>query len=157
MEAWRNVTSGQIYVWELWNHKGAHMYVDRAEISCCGVREIALLSAHRDAESAMKSFVEETSPEVNTYYSDVPHRRDKFRYALFSGTKRSKYVDWFATYIVANKLGEVVETGWNKNPNSGNQLKVCVWTIDWDALKKWSKGDEDGKGKSSPQVTPDDI
>src|SRR5258706_10363193 len=130
------------------------MHVDRAEISCCGVREIAMLSAHRDAEAAMKSFVEETST-VEDSWSSIRTRRDKFRYAIFSGTKRSKSVDRFAAYITANKLGEVIETGWNKNPNSGNQLKVCVWTIDWDALKKWSE--KDGKGKQSSPVTSDQI
>jgi hypothetical protein len=135
------------------------MYVDRAEIACCGIREIQNLSIHKAPETAMLSFVEQTSPEESYYDNSVLERRDKFRYAIFSGTKRSRYVDRFAAYILSNKLGEVVETGWNKNPNSGNQLKVCVWTINWDALKKWAAKQEgnDGKGKPSAPVAPADI
>lgn len=132
------------------------MYVG-TDISCCGIREIEELRSCRTAAAAMKAFVEKTSPEKSYYDGGVEMRRDKFRYAIFSGTKRSLYVDRFAAYIRDNKLGEVVETGWNRNPNSNNLLKACIWTIDWNALKEWSKEAEGGKRKPSAPVAPAEI
>lgn len=133
------------------------MLIESSDMACCGVREISSLSYYKTAEGAMKDFLTDTSPMPNDY--GPPYRRDKFRYAVFSGTKRSKYVERFSAFITTNKLGEVIETGWNKNPNSGNNLKVCVWTIDWEAVAAYRAVQEtkDGKGKPSKAVEAEDI
>jgi hypothetical protein len=137
------------------------MYVDDNGLNCCGIREISDLHHCRTAASAIRQFIYATEPIDYGGYNSVTYRRDKFRYAIFSGINKGsakvKYVDRLKAYILENKLGEVVETGWNVNPNSNNKLKVCVWTIDWEALKTWKEKQEakNGKRKPSTPVTPD--
>src|SRR5882762_10220520 len=103
-------------------------------MDCCGIREINNLKDHRDPESAMKAFMGEIAP-IEYAYGGGEQRRDKFRYAIFSGAgRRSLYAPRFAAYITMHNLGEIVHTGYHLNPNSMNQLKVWVWTVDHEAL-----------------------
>lgn len=108
------------------------MFVTR-EIACCGMREIGSLSAHRSPEEAMKAFAGQT---LKTHQN--------FRYVIFSeavyrpAANRRGYGRAFAAFIRSEKLGKVSTTGWNVNPNSGNNLKAWIWTVDWTALQKWA-------------------
>lgn len=117
---------------------------------CCGFREIGHLLEDSNPERMFASFLKATElrplsdwqkdrPEYQTKAYEQARRQDKFRYALFSGAnveipKRAIYSDKFAKFIEANKLGSVMASDWNLNPNSGNQLKVFLWTIDWDVV-----------------------
>jgi hypothetical protein len=40
-----------------------------------------------------------------------------------------------ATFIRKNKLGKLVESCWEENPNSGNMIKTWIWTPDVDELR----------------------
>lgn len=128
---------------------------------CCGLREAGGLSHSRTPTEALKEFWEETRT-IKHEWSSGPVRRNKFRYVIFSGTSRGKYAEKLKAHIEANKLGEVISTGYHKNPNSGNQLQVYVWTVDWEAFKKygelqrWEPYYEEekpnGKGSTSPET-----
>lgn len=100
-------------------------------LRCCGVREIGELSSLRSPVEQLRAFAREAYP----YNS-------RFRYALFSqARKRSKYGDLFAAFIREERLGTVIETEWKRNPNSGNPLKIFLWTVDHPAVKRWMKRD----------------
>lgn len=118
--------------------------------SCCGVREIAALFSSRSAEGAMRDFISEIKTERG--YGGYPIQKDKFRYAVFTGTVHSRAVPRFAAFIEANNLGEVICTGFNVNPNSNNRLKVYVWTVDHDAVQAWGK--KNGKRSKSAKAAP---
>ena len=107
-------------------------------VSCCGIREIGDLSSHKTPQQAVAAFVKQT---LKAY-------RSNFRYAIFSeavyegypGSRpRKPYGRAFAAYLKTEKLGRVAATAWNKNPNSGNNLKAWIWTVDWEALQAWEK------------------
>lgn len=103
------------------------MSLEVLELSgCCGLREITYLADHaRDPEDAARAFA-----------ADVEYDKN-FRYAIFTQAGvRSTYGVKFAAFILANGLGEVVETGWNTNPNTGSRLKVWVWTVNHRKLQK---------------------
>lgn len=108
--------------------------MDFTNVACCGVRELSGLSCHAcDPVQMMKSF-------TRIYTGNNPYCRsnDRFRYAIFSQAgKTSKYGLKFAAFIKEHGLGELVETGFHKNPNSGNYLKAWIWTVDHIAVRAW--------------------
>jgi hypothetical protein len=134
--------------------------------SCCGLRELAGLQSTASAEDAVKNVARSMQPhDERPPASGYPplQPRNRFRYIVFSGIPKNDYqrhvgdgryepypqgqaygigndyVEKLRDYIRKEGLGTVSETGYDLNPNSGHQLKVCVWTIDHDALDKWAK------------------
>lgn len=104
---------------------------------CCGIRELNNLSRFGNEVAALKSFAK--------FVYDPSKLNSQFRFAVFSEANnyrtKAGYGSRFAAFIRENKLGAVIETeGWATNPNSGNPLKVWVWTVDHDAVKEWVKG-----------------
>ena len=119
--------------------------------ACCGVREIHNLQQHRRPEEAIQEFGKHTygeDPNVPSeardrarmqYYYAYPYRNAnrRFRYAIFTqATKRATYGKKFAAYIKEHKLGDVIHTGFNVNPNTRRSVGLWVWTVDHDALKE---------------------
>jgi hypothetical protein len=94
-------------------------------LACCGIVEIAGLSEYDTPEDAFKDFARQLT------------RCRLFRYAIFSEASRKGYGSKFATFIKRNKLGSVVCTDWNINPNSEHTLKGWLWTVDRDAVRDW--------------------
>ena len=45
----------------------------------------------------------------------------------------------FADFLTKNKLGTVVHVGHQKNPNSGNNVDMWVWTPNEKAVMAWAK------------------
>ena len=130
------------------------MYL-KCDMCCCGIREIGNLQDTASPEAAMKDFMNEIAPHPS-YCTGRIESRDKFRYAIFSATQRSRYGTNFASYITEHKLGELIETGYNKNPNSRRMLKIWVWTLDHVALKKWKDEHmQKPKAKTRKQVAAD--
>lgn len=108
--------------------------------SCCGVREIGTLGAHRGPGEALWAFASEVGYNGIPGIANRGFGNDRFRFVIFSQAqsvpgKDLKYGDKFAAYIANHDLGEVISTGIHVNPNSGNHLKVFVWTIDHEAVK----------------------
>jgi hypothetical protein len=111
---------------------------------CCGLREISGLSSYSAHTRKMKTIDEHLSVMYWQVYHknpDYPTARENWRYAIFTEAWRQDgaqygYGEAFATYIREHGLGDVIETtGEHVNPNSGNVLKVWVWTIDHDAVR----------------------
>jgi len=100
-------------------------------LNCCGIREISGLCGYSTGAAAFKAYLRQTLRCGLTH----------FRYVIFSQANRDEdagsreeYGENFAAYLRDHKLGDVIETGEYVNPNSGNLLKVWIWTVDHDAV-----------------------
>lgn len=109
------------------------------------------------ADSAKRNNIDRATNPYGFAYITAPYgcfpspgQYSKFRYLTFteaqskdyftlSSPKTDGYGSKFADLIREAKLGTLVETGWEINPNSSNYLKVWVWGIDHAALMKWGK------------------
>jgi hypothetical protein len=62
-------------------------------------------------------------------------------FLLYTGVGYNRHIQRkFTAFIVQNKLGVVdIATQPSKNPNSGRNVTVYVWTIDRPALKKFNE------------------
>lgn len=124
-------------------------------LKCCGIKEIAGLSHHETTKGALKSFGELTYFAARNVKGPkeppvmVPAPIERFRYVIFSqantpgyleSLSRSKYGEKFAALILKERLGTLIETTPNINPNSNNMLRVWVWTIDHDRTKAYIEG-----------------
>lgn len=106
--------------------------IEGSDMSCCGVREMNGL------EDTPKETLQEMCAEICR--GECDHTRwPLFRYAIFSDTHRSRKGINLAAYIQRHRLGSVISTRWNVNPNSGNRLKVWTWTLNSTNLKTWWK------------------
>jgi hypothetical protein len=87
-------------------------------LACCGVRELADIRASIFPENALEA---------------LDHTKTAF--VVFTDVAPYEYGVSLAAYIRKRKLGTVVTMIPKKNPNSGNRLKVWLWSID---QKKWA-------------------
>ena len=115
-------------------------------MGCCGIKELTGLSYCVDAKTAMQDFAVLTClRKAEAYQKDgslkwIHAPVVNFRYVVFSQAhKESAYGLKFAAFIRDQGLGTLEETGFSINPNSGNQLKAWIWTVDHDALKSWAE------------------
>lgn len=108
------------------------------QYACCGVREVEHLSHHTSPYKAMVEF-------ARLVYNAQAPVMARFRYAIFTEAQspgkvvEDRYGSNFAAFITEKKLGEVVSTGYHINPNSHNQLRCWIWTVDHEALKVWAR------------------
>lgn len=97
-------------------------------VQCCGVRDLGGLGQFRTSVEAFLDMGRWLFGDTSQYAPS----RNQFRYAIFSQAREeSTYGHRFAAYIREHQLGELVETGFNVNPNSGNALKLWTWAINW--------------------------
>lgn len=112
------------------------------DMSCCGIKEISGISSRQDFTESFISF-------IGDHGFSPRDKKDKgfCRFLLFSQASRSPnpvrgYGENFKKWILAHKFGKVSSTGGDvKNPNSGNYLKIYIWTVDWEAIRKWFLAD----------------
>lgn len=111
---------------------------------CCGLREIGGLSQYNAAGGRRKTNMEHLADMFLLIYQpsrDYPNGRTHWRYAIFTeayvpGDQPQGYGSEFADFIKAKGLGLVVEAdGPQVNPNSGNMLRVWIWTVDHDTTR----------------------
>src|SRR5947207_1098090 len=114
---------------------------------CCGLREIAGLSHYED-DGKMKTCESHMADMWLSVYQPVkeyPNGKCNWRFAIFTEARYpdhptasyTTYGQRFAEFIRKNELGDLVETtGEHQNPNSGNFLRVWVWTVDDEATRR---------------------
>lgn len=100
------------------------MYIDG--IACCGVGEIDGLSEHDSAPHALEALLRD---------NNVP-RQPFIIFTQATSTRKEGYGDRFKAYLEKQGLGEVSVSGYRTNPNSGNFVKVFVWTVNQKAMGK---------------------
>lgn len=124
-------------------------------IQCCGLREMSSVSYFEgDPEGAMESFARKAYPHEtnqpcnvsqNGYHSHTAEWTGHFAHVVFSQAGKpnsspyfkNRYGVDFATLITKEKLGNLVESDWQINPNSTRPLKVWIFTPDKQAILKW--------------------
>jgi hypothetical protein len=107
-----------------------------APTSCCGLREISGLSYHNTPGEAMREFALGAT-RLNYVRSG---RVLVCSHVIFSAADGANdYGDKFAAYIRRHKLGTIAISRRLTNPNSGNPLKVWVWSINKTALLAWAR------------------
>jgi hypothetical protein len=127
------------------------------QMMCCGLRELHGLEweAREGPAYAMKEFIHAACPKRQEFkwrdgkYIKQYLSRLYFSHVVFSEAKdgAGAYGEQFAAYIKKNKLGDVVASQRRVNPNSGNQVKLWVWTLNKQELVKWAaKNIKDGDG-----------
>lgn len=125
-------------------------------MSCCGMRDLSGLSAHRTAKDAMIEFVRTSCPNASYYNWDTRKceklRRLNFSHVIFSEANDElyRYGESFATYIRRNKLGTVIASERRVNPNSGNRVKFWVWTLHKQNLVNWANRNTEAIRNNSP-------
>jgi hypothetical protein len=108
------------------------LVVTRSHISC-GVREVFGIQGYNEGSFyySPKLFIKHFWDGCND-----PSWERKFRFALFSTREvEFKVLDDVTKYITDNELGTVMRSAVQINPNSGNNIQVCMWDIDWNNLK----------------------
>jgi hypothetical protein len=118
--------------------------------SCCGLYELFELNQDRSAEQTLKQFVQKSGYKYKPLWTDNDEYDKPFSHVIFTAAHQRKakfddpehpsYGTRFAEFIKANKLGSVTESATTENPNSGNQLRVYVWAVDWTKVKAWDQG-----------------
>jgi len=114
------------------------------QLSCCGLRELSGLQGPDSPRMKMKEFIRTSCPRSGRYdfrsgrYSYVGSLR--FSHVIFSEARdgAGDYGERFAAFIRRNKLGDVVASLRRVNPNSGNQVKCWVWTLNKPNLMAWA-------------------
>jgi hypothetical protein len=93
----------------------------------CGVFEFDGLTSPRDF------FV-----QVNEKYSRNGFHFAPFAFLVFSDNKtQPKIGERVAKIIKGEGLGDIVETKYRKNPNSGRMIRVWVWAPKFKAVRKY--------------------
>lgn len=119
------------------------MEIEFKRLACCGVFELHRLCYFDTPQSAFLAYVDKTylrkekRMQLDNTIADVAYPFDHFRYVIFTQAKKMEhYGKAFAAFIEKHALGSVIHTTFNKNPNSGNFVKVWVWTVDHDACQR---------------------
>jgi len=114
---------------------------------CCGIRE---LDGVMSADNAMQALVE----AAESWYEND----NDGAYIFFSVTNKSKRGDEMAALIKKLRLGTVLVTKATKNRNSGNMLRMYVWTVNKNNFKSfWLKSktdDEELEKQAAREIKP---
>ena len=102
-------------------------------MECCGCREIDGL-ANRSPKKALQQIYFEAIDREDINSNDGLLN---FVFIIFTGVIKENYAQKFKKYLLDNKLGEVIETKTKTNPNSYNDIRVYVWTINRKAYGQW--------------------
>lgn len=98
--------------------------------SCCGIRELYRISA-MTPENIVYSV---------GYYIQEGETIDGAHFVFSDNTgEDNEYGGRLKRYIEEQGLGTVVQTPFAFNPNSNNQLRAYLWTLDREALATWTE------------------
>lgn len=106
------------------------------DTACCGLGEVDNINGEKPEE-----ILRNIKNNFKKFYPDDEWGYGEFNgtFLIFSDIRKKKYGKDLAKYIVKNNLGEVGTLPSNKNPNSGNSLKVWLWRINFITLAEWYK------------------
>lgn len=118
-------------------------------MGCCGLREITGLSLMRDRSvTTLKTDPKlAMSNVVATMLAPYPQERRIAKTisemnwidAVFTQANTTfPYGEDFRNYILDHRLGSVISNDFKRNPNSSNQIRTYVWTMDRSNLAKWA-------------------
>jgi hypothetical protein len=102
---------------------------------CCAVGELDHLGFSKSPQEALK--------DIGGHY----WHSDERAFIFFTEVRRKgrskkvtgRYGEKLKAYIKKHKLGTVIATDTKKNVNSGNHVRMYVWTVNKTNFKKWCK------------------
>lgn len=101
----------------------------------CGVWQMGGINWDGTPQTILTSFMAaRRTPEAGYYGRHLP----KKAFVLFSDNKMGRGL-LLSEYIQQNGLGTISETEWVKNPNSGRDIRVWVWTPNYTKLTSWAR------------------
>lgn len=103
-------------------------------LSCCGIAEFSGLCSN--PELVLREVAESTEW---CGLSDYSYTEFNGCYVIFSDTTPSKNLTKLVKYIRKYNLGTLASLPAKKNPNSGNMIKVVLWSINQTNFKRWCK------------------
>jgi hypothetical protein len=120
---------------EKWVYEGLTTGYKRGDLHCCGVKEIhGIQSRHmfRNRASEVYEYVDQ-SPiemlrEVQKLMNPLHLGRQRPFWVFTDATSMPQVGAALADFIRQHNLGTVLETTREHNPNSGNSVRVYLWT-----------------------------
>ena len=112
---------------------------------CCGVKELYPLQntpeeTFKDIFYPRDEFEMESAGTLyKDYWGWLERDRKYFPHVIFHDYDRRGCGLDFAGYIRKNSLGEILVTEARQNPNSGNMVRVFVWSPNYKACKSLLK------------------
>lgn len=142
-------------------------------LHCCGLKELAGISSFADPEALMIELVRpevpdkpvpgQIPPEPKTLYMDLSSHGSGYEkpqvvrcaFIAFTEARAAGYGKKLRDYIIKHKLGTVTETENKMNTNSGNNIRVYMWGVDFAALEQFRLNHPHKKKKkeSAPSIT----
>lgn len=114
--------------------------------TCCGVRDFDGLTGSRTKDIidsvSRDRFMYEENYRLGRFVVDKNTIVDnnKYRFVMFTDVSQNfKLSDNLIEFIKVNKLGKTTKVRQSTNPNSGNKLRIVIWTISDKGLKEWFK------------------
>jgi hypothetical protein len=102
---------------------------------CCAVREIGGLIASPTARAALQVVGPRLVNRINQ--CDVADGHASGHVMFTQAGEEFSYGIRFAAYLRRHRLGTIVATRFNMNPNSGRGVKVWMWQPHLPNLIKW--------------------
>lgn len=102
------------------------MSIEIVSMQCCGVDELHGIRDYERIAALLYDICEERFGNDN-----------KQAFLIFTDIHEMTMGKKLAAAIVRKKLGSVISPKHSVSPNSFNDLKVWVWTINQDALRKY--------------------
>ena len=101
-------------------------------MACCGILEVMHLR-----ESAPKqTLIDICNYDHHYNYEEELPKLQHHPYVIFTDHIDMKYGKNFAKFIKKNRLGIITYSSKAKlNPNSGNNIRMWVWSVNWRAVK----------------------
>jgi len=104
--------------------------IDINGLDCCGIKEIVDID----------NYTENPKQIILDICEDYYKEEHMCAFYIFSDIQKKKAGKNLKNFIQKNKLGLITLSPIRINPNSGNSLRVYLWTIDKKNLKQyWHK------------------
>jgi hypothetical protein len=112
------------------------MYINDS-LNCCGINELAEIQDCDDAKHVLEEVAEGHKIKFGERSGAWDQDLLACHFIFSQAYKHSPYGEELAKLIKKLKLGRLTSSGWKINPNSGNPVKVWIWTPSYRRLREW--------------------
>lgn len=106
------------------------------QLDCCGLREMSGIY-YGTPQSTIMEFADNSYQDYDLISR---YENANFRHVIFSQAgSKATYGRKLAAFITKHRLGTVVSSLTKVNPNTGNPLKVWIWTVNHQRTYNWWK------------------
>ena len=108
-------------------------------MACCGVKElcgIGYMMGEFGPVGVIKDYIRQSRSAICP--APTPYR-PRVAHLIFTQASPGRYGADLAAYIIKNKLGTILQTPSQANPNSGNKVIMFLWSLDKPNLIAWAR------------------